>query len=215
MMRNSARAARKAKLLLMQPVNSAPQPAQPAAEPDPRPEMVCFRNQTLAIVRHYFELSSQIGRLPSLMGREFFRAKVSHHAIPSFEEQAVFARDVELSIGRLNAEHQEILTIAGLYHLSHEELAEMLHISRAAVSAWFAEALDALSEIFLQAGLLREERPDRRQRQVMRGRRRTIRGVPRKGPRRVEFAIDDETASARAPGTSPSCRDWGDRGAVC
>ncbi len=89
-MRMSRIAAHKAKLLLMQAGAPTPPPATPAEESDPRPEMICFRGQTLAMVRHYFELSSQLGRLPSLMGREFFRAKVSHHAIPSFEEHAVF-----------------------------------------------------------------------------------------------------------------------------
>jgi hypothetical protein len=50
---------------------------------------IFFRGQTLAIVRHFFEISCQIGRLPSILGREFFRARVSHHAIPSFEHQIV------------------------------------------------------------------------------------------------------------------------------
>ena len=209
-MRSSQIAARKAKLLLMHCAEQPPAAAAPPAEtPDSRPEMVCFRNQTLAMVRHYFELSSQVGRLPSLMGREFFRAKVSHHGIPSFEEHAVFVRDVELSIGKLNAEHQEIVTIAGLYHFSQDEIAAMLHISRAAVSEWFAEALDALAEIFLQAGLLSEEQPDRRQRQVMRT------GAPKKGPRRVEFAVDRGGLPDDIPKLRPRCEDWGDLGAVC
>lgn len=168
-MRISHIAARKAKLLMMMTA-AEPAPPPPAAEEeatDARPEMVCFRNQTLALVRHYFELSSQYGRLPSLMGREFFRARVSHHAIPGFEEQAVFTRDVELCIARLSAEHQEIVTIMGLYHFTHEEVAQMLHISKTAIHQSFAEALDALAEIFLAAGILSDGRPDRRQRQVM------------------------------------------------
>jgi len=184
-MRNSKIAAHKAKLLLMQPATSTAAPP-PQEERDPRPEMVCFRGQTLAMVRHYFELSAQHGRLPSLMGREFFRAKVSHHAIPSFEEQAVFVRDVELCIGRLSADHQEIILLAGMYNFTHDEVAGMLHTSKASIHAWFSEALDALAEIFLAAGLLSEGRPDRRQRQVT--------GRPlvgcRKGPGKVLIAID-------------------------
>jgi len=168
-MRILQRAAHKARLLLQYAAQTPIVPATPQDEDDPRPEMVCFRGQTLAMVRHYFELSSQVGRLPSLMGREFFRAKVSHHAIPSFEEQAVFVRDIELCIFRLNAELQEIIMIAGLYDFTYQEIADMLHISKSAVKVWFSEALDALSEIFLEAGLLSEGRPDRRQRQPMRG----------------------------------------------
>ncbi len=192
-MRMSQTAARKAQLLRMQALAPTPAAAAPAEDIDPRPEMVCFRGQTLAMVRHHFELSSQLGRLPSLMGREFFRARVSHHAIPSFEEQAVFVRDVELCLARLNAEHQEIMTIAGLYDFTHDEIAEMLHIAKSAVNVWFAEALDALSEIFLAAGLLSEQRPDRRQRQVTLGHSRGP-GARRRGPRRVDFPIDEEPA---------------------
>ena len=99
------------------------------------------------------------------MGREFFRARVSHHAIPSFEEQVVFTRDIELCLSRLNDRQAQIITLVGLYDFTHEEVAEMLHKSKAAISRWFSEALDALAELFLEAGLLLESRPDRRQRQ--------------------------------------------------
>jgi hypothetical protein len=136
---------------------------------DPRPEMICFRGQTLALVRHFFELSCQVGRIPSLLGREFFRAKVSHHAIPSFEEQAVFVRDMELCLARLSDEHTEMITLVGLYDLTRDDIAEMLRHSRAWVTFRISEAVDSLSEIFLKAGLLDENRPDRRQRQVTGG----------------------------------------------
>jgi Sigma-70, region 4 len=178
-------AAHKAKLLLMRAAEPAPAPEPDPEEIDPRPEMVCFRSQTLAMVRHYFELSSQLGRLPSLMGREFFRARITHHAVPSFEDQAVFVRDIELSIAKLSAEHQEIVMICGLYDFSHEEIAGMLHISKASVKAWFAEALDALSEIFLAGGILRESRPDRHQRQVRN---------QGKRPKAAHFDVTDSSA---------------------
>src|SRR5450755_3366248 len=77
-----------------------------------------FRGQTLAIVRHFFEISCQVGRLPSILGREFFRAKVSHHGIPSFEEQAVFVHDVERALARLNPQSLEVISMVGLYQYS-------------------------------------------------------------------------------------------------
>ena len=163
-MRFSRIAARKAQLLLFQAAE--PAPLVEAEEIDPRPEMLCFRGQTLAIVRHYFELSCQVGRLPSLLGREFFRARVSHHSIPSFEDQVVFTRDIEICLGRLTDDHAEIVTLVGLYDFSVDEVAEMLHRSAFAIRRWFCEALDALAEIFLQGGILSENRPDRRQRQA-------------------------------------------------
>ena len=133
---------------------------------------MCYRGQTFAIMRHFFEISSHLGRLPSLLGREFFRARVSHHAIPSFEDQAVFVRDVELCFARLSEPHAEMITLIALYSFSREEVAHMLRASRTWVSIRTAEALDALSEIFLQARLLREDHPDRRQSQV------TSRSIP-------------------------------------
>jgi hypothetical protein len=166
-MRISQLAAHKAKTLLFECKRKAP-----AAEPDrldPRPEMLCFRGQNLALVRHFFELSSQVGRVSSLLGREFFRSRVSHHAIPSFEEQAVFVRDVELCFLRLKDDQAEIVTLVGLYDFSYDEVSQMLSCSRSMVHMWFCEALDTLSEIFMRAGLLREDRPDRRQHQSMNG----------------------------------------------
>ena len=140
--------------------------AEEGDEIEARPEILCYRGQTFAMVRHFFEISSQVGRLPSLLGREFFRARVSHHAIPSFEDQAVFVRDVELCFARLSEQHAEMITLVALYSFSRDEVAEMLRASRTWVNHRVAEALDALSEIFLQAHLLREDRPDRRQCQM-------------------------------------------------
>jgi len=127
-----------------------------------RADGVHFRGQTLAIVRHFFEISCQVGRMPSILGREFFRAKVSHHRIPSFEEQAVFVCDVERALARLNPQDLEVVSLVGLYHHSLEEVALLLGRCRATVVERYVGAIDTLAQIFLEAGLLREERPDRR-----------------------------------------------------
>jgi hypothetical protein len=195
-MKRSQLAARKVKLLLLQP--HVEPPLQEAELLDPRPEMICFRGQTLALVRHFFELSSQVGRISSLLGREFFRSRVSHHAIPSFEEQAIFARDVELCLERLSRDNGEIITLMGLYDLSDEEVAAMIHRSRTYVRQWFAEAVDALSEIFLVAGLLHENRPDRRQRQAIDdGSPKDVVGTRRKPPGSVRLAQQPHAATAK------------------
>ena len=195
-MRTSRLAAHKAKLLLVELDNK---PAPVEEESDPRPEMLCFRGQTLALIRHFFEISSQVGRVSSLLGREFFRSRVSHHAIPSFEEQAVFVRDVELCLEQLTAERAEVLTLLGLYDYSCDEVSQMFQCSRTRVRQWFSEALDALSEVFLKAGLLRENDPDRRQRQVMLRKPPTdLIGFRRKPPASVR-----EAAAVQAPAPQP------------
>jgi hypothetical protein len=148
---------------------------------DPEPETVCYRGQTLAIVRHFFEMSCQLGRLPSILGREFFRAKVSHHAIPSFEDQALFSHDVQRSLMKLDEPEMEVLTLIGLYDLNLDEAAGVLHCSSGYVSQRFAEALGHLTQIFLDSGLVRRERPDRRQSQ-MKGRKLPVSAFPLKKP---------------------------------
>ena len=129
---------------------------------DTRADALFFRGQTVAIVRHFFEIASQIGRLPSILGREFFRAKVSHHRIPSFEEQAVFVHDVERALGRLDEEDADVIALVGLFHYSLDDVAAMLGRSRSGVAVRYSDSIDRLAEMFLAAGMLRENRPDRR-----------------------------------------------------
>ncbi len=192
MRRFSKLAAQKAKLLLLQ-LEAPAVEAPPQRDPDPRPEMLCFRRQTLALVRHFFELSSQVGRLPSLLGREFFRARVSHHAIPSFEEQAVFVCDVERCLARLRDDHAQLIALIGLYRFSHDEAAEILHRSSTKIREEFLDALDALTEIFLRARLLTEDRPDRRQ--MQHGRLPAeVAALGRKPPQSVKVAYGAEAA---------------------
>ncbi|MFZ0705456.1 MAG: sigma factor-like helix-turn-helix DNA-binding protein [Candidatus Korobacteraceae bacterium] len=176
------------------------QPPEHAVAFDPDPETVCYRGQTLAIVRNFFEMSCQLGRLPSILGREFFRAKVSHHAIPSFEDQALFAHDVERSLMKLDKQEMDVLTLVGLYDLNLDEAAEILHWSTGYISQRFAEALARLTQIFLDSGLLRRDRPDRRQVQ-MQGRKPPASVLPPKKPcGSVRHALTDQ--QRRAQGAS-------------
>jgi len=148
-----------------------------------RTDLEFFRAQTTAIIRHFFEIASQIGRLPSILGREFFRAKVSHHAIPSFEEQAVFVHDVERALNRLNECDAEIVALVGLFHFTLDDVAEMLGRSRSGVAKRYRNSIDQLAEIFLESRLLRDDRPDRDVRRFPGAREAGMRGdLPPKKP---------------------------------
>ena len=166
--------------------------------------MLCFRGQTLALTRHFFEISSQVGRVSSLLGRQFFRSRVSHHAIPSFEEQAVFVRDVELCLEKLGRDQREVLTLLGLYDYSYDEVSQMMHCSRTLVRQWFNQALDCLSELFLKARLLHETHPDRTQRQVTRsGLPVDVAGSRRKPPQSVRLASAAESPGEEVDDAAP------------
>jgi hypothetical protein len=156
-----------------------------------RADLLFFRAQTVAIVRHFFEIASQIGRVPSILGREFFRAKVSHHSIPSFEEQAVFVHDVEHALAALNDQDGELVALVGLFHYSLDDVAMMLGRSRSFVTQHFADSIDQLAETFLATGLLRDDRPDRRPRYFAEEKSRSDRSAmpPKKPP--VSVGADD------------------------
>jgi len=156
-------------------------PPEQAVAFEPEPETVCYRGQALAIIRNFFEMSCQLGRLPSILGREFFRAKVSHHAVPSFEDQALFAHDVQQSLNKLDEDEMRVLTLVGLYDLNLDEAAEILHWSAGYISQRFAEATARLTQIFLDNGILHRNRPDRRQAQ-MKGRQLPHSALPPKKP---------------------------------
>ena len=129
---------------------------------DTAADAMFFRSQTLAIVKHFFEMSSQIGRVPSILGREFFRARVTHHAVPSFEDQVLFVHDVERALARLEERDAEVIALVGLFSYSLTEAAALLGRSRSTVCARYAGSVDHLAHLFLEAGLLQKNRPDRR-----------------------------------------------------
>ena len=133
---------------------------------DPEPETICYRGQTLAIVRHFFEISCELGRLPSILGREFFRAKVSHRLVPSFEDKALFVHDVQQALMKLEDEDMDVITLVGLHDLSHVEAGVLLHRSSSRIGRRYADALARLTQLFLDTGVLRRDRPDRRQAQM-------------------------------------------------
>jgi hypothetical protein len=59
------------------------------------PDMWLYRDRTVAILKRYSRLSIEAGRLPSLLGREFFRGHVSHYQVTTFEGVVIFVHDVE------------------------------------------------------------------------------------------------------------------------
>ena len=151
-MRTSRLAAHRAKLLLID--CRAAEAATAEEEADPRPEMLCFRGQTLALIRHFFEISSQVGRVSSLLGREFFRAKCSSYRLVTFEDAVIFVHDVEHCLDRLDWFERQILARIVLQGHDQGQTAWLLHTDRRTIEHRYPEALDSLTEIFLSVGMM-------------------------------------------------------------
>ena len=60
-------------------------PPRPASRP-PEPQVAFYRKYTEAMLRRYVRMSMEAGKVPSLLGKEMFRAKVTSYRVESFED---------------------------------------------------------------------------------------------------------------------------------
>ena len=119
------------------------------------PDMWLYRDRTVEILKRYSRLSIEAGRLPSLLGREFFRGHVSHYQVTTFEGVVIFVHDVETCLEKLDSFSQQLIAKCVLLDYSQDEAAKLLGCWRRTVGRRYPEALDRLSELFLAGGLLK------------------------------------------------------------
>jgi ECF sigma factor len=99
--------------------------------------------------------SVEVGRLPSVLGREFFRTRVTSYHVSTFEDTVIFVHDVEQTLGRLDPFSQKLIAKIVLQEYTQDEAAALLGCWRRTVGRRYSEALDRLSEMFLEGGLQR------------------------------------------------------------
>ena len=71
-------------------------------EEDRERERRIYRGRTVAMLRRYMRYSIETGRMPSLLGAEFFRAKVTAYTVVTFEDRVIFVHDMEKCLDRLD-----------------------------------------------------------------------------------------------------------------
>ena len=118
------------------------------------PDLWLYRERTIALLRRYLRISIEVGRLPSLLGRELFRSKVTSYRMSSFEDAVIFVHDVERAIEHLDQFAKEIVATIVFQDYTQDEAAEVLRCGRRTICRAFPEAIDRISEVFLQGGLL-------------------------------------------------------------
>lgn len=127
---------------------------EPDSALDRNPDLWLYRRRTAALLRRYMRLSLETGRLPSVIGREFFRAKVTAYKGTTFEDRVIFVHDVEGCLERLSRFDQGIIARLVLQEHDHEGAARLLNCARKTLERRLPELLDELSEAFLRVGLL-------------------------------------------------------------
>jgi DNA-directed RNA polymerase specialized sigma24 family protein len=99
-------------------------------------------------------LSLETGRLPSVIGRELFRAKITAYTAATFEDRVIFVHDVEKCLEQLAPFDQKIIARVVLQEHNHERAAAILHCTRKTIERRLPEVIDELSEEFLRIRLL-------------------------------------------------------------
>ncbi len=113
-----------------------------------------YRAQTERMLRRFFRLSLEIGRLPSILGGEVFRGVVSSTRMHTFEDFVIFVHDMERCLEKLDPASLE--TIAALVFLdqTQAEAGKSLGLSRRQIERRYSRALDRLSYRLLVAELI-------------------------------------------------------------
>ena len=113
-----------------------------------------YRGRTVAMLRRYLRYAMETGRLPSLLGREFFRTRVTSYSVSTFEDRVIFVHDMEMCLNRLDEFSQQLIARNILQEHDRWATARLLHCNEKTVRRLVPMALDQLSEILLDMGLM-------------------------------------------------------------
>jgi hypothetical protein len=131
---------------------STPSPGPLSAEPDA--SLAFYRKHTESMLRRYLYASMQVGRTPSLLRDAVGRGWISSRPIRTFEDAVIFVLDVETCLDKLSALDRQILSRIVLQEYTYSEAASLLGMGVRTISYKFPLALDRLTQLLLDAGLL-------------------------------------------------------------
>jgi hypothetical protein len=113
-----------------------------------------YRKHTEKMLRRYLYASMLVGRAPAILGEPIGRGWVSSRKVKTFEDAVIFVLDIERCLKKLGPLDCTILSRVALQEYTHAETADILGVSTRAVSYKYPLALDRLTELLLQSGLL-------------------------------------------------------------
>jgi len=113
-----------------------------------------YRKRTVGMLRRYMQYSLETGRMPSILGSEYFRTQVTSYSVVTFEDRVIFAHDMEKCLGRLDEFSRQLIARRVLEEHDLCGAAKLLHCTERTVRRLMPVALDLLAEILLDLGLL-------------------------------------------------------------
>jgi len=118
------------------------------------PGLVFYRQYTEGLLRRFMKMSMQRGRVPSLLGRELFRGKVTSCKVNGFDDMVIFVHDVGRCLEELDPGLRHLVRRIALEDYTQPETAAMLGIGLRTVARRYAEAIDKLTRLFLDRKML-------------------------------------------------------------
>jgi hypothetical protein len=113
-----------------------------------------YRKYTEGLLRRYVKMALESGKTPSLLGQEMFRGKVTNYKVQGFDDVVIFVHDVGQCVAKLDSGHQYLIKRIALQEYTHGETAAMMGLAIRTVHRRYTEAIDRLTNIFLDRGLL-------------------------------------------------------------
>jgi hypothetical protein len=96
----------------------------------------------------------ELGKTPSILGNCMFRGKVSSRRLHNFEDTVIFVFDIEKCLKSLDKFSQEVIARVALQEYSQGEMAALTGHPLRSIVRKYAEAIDRLTEMFLEYELL-------------------------------------------------------------
>jgi len=127
----------------------------PVARPRPISGLAFYRKHTAGLLRRYLQLSMELGRAPSALGRIVLRGQVSSYRLRTFEDALIFVIDVEKCLRQLDRVSLKLVTHVVLEDYSLLQAGDLTEQSGRSAARIYGDSMDRLTDLFLRFGLLR------------------------------------------------------------
>ena len=128
--------------------------AQPERCSEPDASLAFYRKHTENMLRRYLYASMMVGRAPEMLSDSVGRGWVSSRRIRTFEDAVIFVLDVETCLNKLSVLDRNLLSRIVLQEYTQAETADLLGMGVRTIAYKFPQALDRLTRLLLDAGLL-------------------------------------------------------------
>ena len=135
-------------------LNSVEEASIPELSWEEERERRIYRARAVTMLRRYMRYSIETGRVPSLLGREFFRTQVTSYTVVTFEDRVIFVHDMETCLNKLDEFSRQLIARHILQEHDQAATARLLGCAERTVRSYVPIALDVLTEILLDVGLL-------------------------------------------------------------